>query len=312
MSSSLSSLEDWTRRPIVKMVPTMVGRHVRIDPFDSEKDVNLLWNAFTSPHISTTTTHNEEDSLSLQTKTVDEYLRWILEFFKMESFENIDGFQQFLHRIHTDPTNALLVFRLIDHNGGSSTIVDDHDTDKNNQYVCGFAVYCYNSPDDGVVEIGIAHGHAMAQTVASTEVHYLLARYIFEDLKYRRYEWKCDKFNIKSNKAADRLGFRYEGCFRQSFVVPDNSGGSSEVSSADNKNKKKRRLKSRDTNWYSMLDYEWPDCKNAFEQWLDESNFDLKTGRQKNRIQDFQRWRGQKEMEEKKEDEHSGERERVD
>mmetsp|Transcript_13307 Transcript_13307/g.32495 ORF Transcript_13307/g.32495 Transcript_13307/m.32495 type:complete len:304 (+) Transcript_13307:259-1170(+) len=302
MSSSLISLEDWTARPIVKMVPSMVGRHVRIDPFDFDRDVILLWKAFTASH----TTHKEEDEenpLDLQTKIIDEYLRWILEFFKMESFENLDGFKQFLQRIHTDPTNALLVFRLIhdeDDDDDYGNVSTCHDTDKNVQVVCGFAVYCYNSPEDGVVEIGIAHGQAMAQTVASTEVHYLLARYVFECLKYRRYEWKCDKFNIKSNKAADRLGFRYEGCFRQSFVVTDSSD-SSQISFADNK-KKKKKLKSRDTNWYSMLDCEWSDCKDAFEQWLDTSNFDTETRRQKKRLQDFQRWRVLKEMDEKKEE----------
>jgi hypothetical protein len=80
-----------------------------------------------------------------------------------------------------------------------------------------------------------------------------MAKHAFEDMNYRRYEWKCDALNMPSRRAALRLGFTYEGLFRQHMVV-------------------KRR--NRDTAWYSMLDTEWPARKRAFEQWLDPANFD--------------------------------------
>ena len=82
---------------------------------------------------------------------------------------------------------------------------------------------------------------------------YLMAKHAFEDMNYRRYEWKCDALNMPSRRAALRLGFTYEGLFRQHMIV-------------------KRR--NRDTAWYSMLDSEWPARKRAFEQWLDPANFD--------------------------------------
>lgn len=81
---------------------------------------------------------------------------------------------------------------------------------------------------------------------------YLLARYASKDLKYRRYEWKCDVLNTRSRRAADRLGFTFEGTFCQHMIV---------------------KRKNRDTAWYSMLDSEWPDGKEKFEAWLRPENF---------------------------------------
>jgi hypothetical protein len=88
---------------------------------------------------------------------------------------------------------------------------------------------------------------------------YLMARYVFEDLGYRRYEWKCHALNAPSRRAALRLGFTYEGVFRQHMIM---------------------KGRNRDTAWFSMLDSEWPARKAAFEQWLDPANFD-EDGRQK-------------------------------
>ena len=88
---------------------------------------------------------------------------------------------------------------------------------------------------------------------------YLMARYVFEELQYRRYEWKCNALNAASRKAALRLGFTFEGVFRQHMIV---------------------KGRSRDTAWYSMLDAEWPARKAAFERWLSPDNFDA-DGRQK-------------------------------
>ena len=82
---------------------------------------------------------------------------------------------------------------------------------------------------------------------------YLLARYVFEDLGYRRYEWKCNALNEPSRRAALRLGFSFEGIFRQHMIV---------------------KGRNRDTAWFSLLDSEWPACKREFERWLDDANFD--------------------------------------
>jgi RimJ/RimL family protein N-acetyltransferase len=115
-------------------------------------------------------------------------------------------------------------------------------------------------PAHRVIEVGnILYLPSLQRTVGATEAMYLLARYVFEDLEYRRYEWKCDALNLPSRKAALRLGFTFEGIFRQHMIV---------------------KGKNRDTAWYSMLDTEWPARKRAFEQWLDPSNFDLQ-GNQK-------------------------------
>lgn len=108
-------------------------------------------------------------------------------------------------------------------------------------------------PDHGSCEIGtVAHAPALQRTPAATEVHYLLAKHLFEDLGYRRYEWKCNALNAASMKAAKRYGFTYEGTFRQDMVV---------------------KGKNRDTAWWSMLDGEWPRLKRRFEAWLDPANF---------------------------------------
>ncbi len=98
----------------------------------------------------------------------------------------------------------------------------------------------------------------------ATEAQYLLARYVFEDLGYRRYEWKCDALNQASRKAAERLGFTYEGCFRQAIVY---------------------KGRTRDTDWLSIIDQEWPAIKQRFEAWLDPSNFDA-NGQQKQSLRD--------------------------
>jgi len=92
---------------------------------------------------------------------------------------------------------------------------------------------------------------------------YLFARYVFEELGYRRYEWKCDTRNQPSRRAALRLGFRFEGIFRQHMIV---KGGN------------------RDTAWYSMLDSEWPARRAAFEKWLAPANFDAE-GRQRSALE---------------------------
>jgi RimJ/RimL family protein N-acetyltransferase len=111
-----------------------------------------------------------------------------------------------------------------------------------------------------VIEVGyIVYSPALQRTVLATEVQYLLARYVFETLRYRRYEWKCNALNAASRRAALRFGFAYEGIFRQHMIV---------------------KGRNRDTAWFSMLDSEWPARKRNFERWLAPENFDA-AGRQK-------------------------------
>ena len=111
-----------------------------------------------------------------------------------------------------------------------------------------------------VVEMGsIVYAPMLQRTAAATEAQYLMARYAFEDLRYRRYEWKCDALNAPSRRAAARLGFTYEGTFRQHMIV---------------------KGRNRDTAWHSITDGEWPSVRAAFEAWLAPGNFDAE-GRQK-------------------------------
>jgi RimJ/RimL family protein N-acetyltransferase len=111
-----------------------------------------------------------------------------------------------------------------------------------------------------VIEVGhVLYSPALQRTPLGTETQYLLARYIFESLDYRRYEWKCDALNAPSRRAALRYGFVYEGTFRQYMIA---------------------KGRNRDNAWFSMLDSEWPARKANFERWLDPANFDGE-GRQK-------------------------------
>lgn len=127
----------------------------------------------------------------------------------------------------------------------------------------GYASYMRMDPGNGVIEVGnILMTPSLQQTTAATEAMYLMARHIFEDLGYRRYEWKCNAENGPSRHAALRYGFSFEGIFRQHMVV---------------------KGRNRDTAWFSMLDCEWPARKAAFEAWLQPENFDAE-GRQRRRL----------------------------
>jgi len=118
-------------------------------------------------------------------------------------------------------------------------------------------------PEHGVIEIGsIWWGPAMARTRLATEALYLFARHVFEDLGYRRLEWKCNDRNEASKRAALRFGFTFEGLFRQHMI---------------------QKGENRDTAWFAMLNDEWPARKAGFERWLDPANFD-ETGAQRQRL----------------------------
>ncbi len=124
----------------------------------------------------------------------------------------------------------------------------------------GVASYLRIQPEHGSIEVGhLCYSPALQRTAISTEAMYLMMRHAFEDLGYRRYEWKCDSLNAPSRAAAERLGFRYEGTFRQAIVM---------------------KGRTRDNAWFSIVDGEWPARRRALEAWLDPGNFDAE-GRQR-------------------------------
>jgi RimJ/RimL family protein N-acetyltransferase len=118
----------------------------------------------------------------------------------------------------------------------------------------GAASFLRIEPAVGVIEVGhIAYSALLQKTRGATEAMYLMMCRVFDELGYRRYEWKCDLLNEPSRRAAERLGFSFEGVFRQALVY---------------------KGRNRDTAWYSMLDHEWPAIKAGYEAWLAPSNFD--------------------------------------
>ena len=126
--------------------------------------------------------------------------------------------------------------------------------DPGSQQALGYASFMRIEPAHRCMEVGnILYTPGLQRTRAGTEAMYLMARHAFEELGYRRYEWKCNALNAASRRAAERLGFQFEGVFRQHMIV---------------------KGRNRDTAWFSMLDREWPARKAAFERWLDATNFD--------------------------------------
>ncbi len=129
----------------------------------------------------------------------------------------------------------------------------------------GVASYLRITPEAGSIEVGhICLAPEIARTAAWTEAMYLMMDWAFR-AGYRRYEWKCDALNLASRRAAQRLGFSFEGVFRQATVV---------------------KGRNRDTAWFSVIDREWPALREAYAAWLDPRNFDAQ-GRQRERLSDL-------------------------
>jgi RimJ/RimL family protein N-acetyltransferase len=213
----MSSLANWETCPLLA-APSVSGSYVRIDPF-SAADVRPLWYAFGGT-----------------TKTVNERLKYFY-FFGNSPFKSPEDLENILKSVEKQDAACVTVFRLLPSNE-----------------VCGMASLLNAVPLHGTVEVGyVAHGLGMSQSPVSTEAHYLLAKHVF-DHGYRRLEWKCDSNNSPSRSTALRLGFQYEGTFRQHRVLWNRQN--------------------RDTCWYSMLDCEWPQRQAEFEAWLSQENFD--------------------------------------
>ena len=205
---------------------SLEGRFVTVEPFDRQRDLQGLWDGLGGYGVND-----------------------LLTYFPQDDFSGPDAFGDWLEGMRRDFGWIVFVFR-----------------EKAAGAIVGMATYMRPDPKFGVVEVGcVAHGPAMQRSALSTEAHYLMARHVFEDLGYRRYEWKCHNANEASKATALRLGFSFEGVFRQHMI----SKGAN-----------------RDTAWFSMIDTEWPALKAAFRAWLSPDNFDAGGG-QRRKLQDI-------------------------
>ena len=206
-------LSDWKPYPLPHYI-VMNGRFCRLKPLDAAKHGDQLFAAATSPDA-------------------DDRFRYLPEV----SPESRDVFQGWLDvaQASEDP----LYFAVIDKRTGT---VEGRQTLKRIDAA------------NGVIETGhIFWGRQISRAPVTTEAFFLFARHIFDDLGYRRFEWKCNNANEASKRAAERFGMSFEGVFRQHLIV---------------------KSENRDTAWYSILDHEWPTMQEAFERRLDPANFD--------------------------------------
>ena len=213
------SLEGWDGAKR----PTRVilnGKYCRLEPLDASGHSAELFTAF-----------QEDASGSIWT------------YLPTGPFKDQDGFENWLRG--TGASEDPLFFAIIDHDSGKAV---------------GLASYLRIEPDVGTIEVGfIAYSPRLQKTRAATDAMFQLMAHAFDGLGYRRYEWKCDALNKASRKAALRLGFSYEGLFRQATVY---------------------KGRNRDTAWYSVVDGEWLSLKSVYEVWLSGENFD-ETGQQR-------------------------------
>jgi RimJ/RimL family protein N-acetyltransferase len=218
-----TDLSNWTPRPVPER-KTMEGRFVRLEPLDPARHGDGLFEVSTVPDA-------------------DARFRFLGNDYPPRSREAFEPWLQGL-AASGDP----ICFVVLDAESGR---------------VLGRQNFMRIDRPNGVIEIGsIYWGPQISRTPGATDALYLFARHAFDDLGYRRFEWKCDDLNVPSKSAALRFGFSFEGLFRQHMVL---------------------KGQNRDTAWFSMIDGEWPRLRHAFEEWLDPSNFD-REGRQKRRL----------------------------
>ncbi len=203
------------------------GRFCRLEPLDVTHHADDLFDAYRSDAAGANWTYLPYGPFS----TRDDYRAWIAQ-----------------HCLSTDP----LFFAIVDLQQGQAV---------------GVASYLRIAPAAGSIEVGHLNFSPLLQRrPAATEAMFLMMQHAFE-LGYRRYEWKCDALNTPSRRAAERLGFKFEGIFRQAVVY---------------------KQRSRDTAWLSVIDSEWPALRTAFGAWLAAENFDTQ-GCQRRRLHDFMR-----------------------
>ena len=223
--SIVRNLANWTPRPLPARAP-LAGRYVRLEPLD--------------PAV-----HGDGLFAVSRVADVAERFRWLGDY----PPEGREAFQPWLVKASSgdDP----LFFAVIDAATGK---------------IGGRQALMRIDAANGVAEIGnIYWGPEVARTRLATEALFLFARHVFDDLGYRRFEWKCNDRNEPSKRAALRYGFRFEGIFRQHMVV---------------------KGENRDTAWFAMLDHEWPAIRRAMELWLAPENFDS-NGQQLERLEIF-------------------------
>ena len=202
----------WTARPLPPRTP-MAGRFCSLEPLDPERHSADLFSAFAEDREGRIWTYYNYGPF----ETVAECRRWA------------EGQSADSHRL----------FHAIRDLASGKWV--------------GVGAYINPQPAVGVVEVGsLVFSPLLQRRPAATEAMYLMMRRAVDELGYRRYEWKCDSLNQPSRDAAARLGFRYEGLFRQATIT---------------------RGRNRDTAWFSIVDKEWPALREAFEGWLDPANF---------------------------------------
>jgi len=206
-------LPGWIKRELPPITP-LIGNYCRLEKLNPDRHMADLYAAF---------------------RTVSDGRDWTyLPYGPFADFASYADFMQTAAR-QTDPLHHAII---------------DVATNK----AVGSMALMRIDPDNGVVEVGhVAYSPLLQRSKAGTEAMYLLIRRVFDELGYRRCEWKCDDLNLPSRNAAERYGFQYEGTFRQATVY---------------------KGRSRDTAWYSIIDREWPALRTAFERWLSPENFD--------------------------------------
>lgn len=216
---------EWTARPRPSRTP-IEGPRVRVEPLDAARHAEALY---------------EANALDIEGRN------WT--YLPYGPFPNFEAYRAWLEEAAAsdDP----LFFAIVD---------------RATERPVGVASYLRIDPSNGCIEVGhLAYSPRLQRTAAATEAMYLMARRAFDELGYRRYEWKCDSLNAPSRAAAERLGFRYEGTFRQAVVL---------------------KGRSRDTAWFSIVGSEWQAIRAALESWLDPRNFDP-DGRQRASLASF-------------------------
>lgn len=209
----MSDLSNWTPRKRPGVVD-LKGRFSQVVPFSREQHQHLLWEA-------------------LGGQAANE----LMMYFPNGPYNRAEEFGAWLHEMNENGAYQTMVFY-----------------DAAGQNVLGMASYMRIDQNNGVAEVGaVAHGPEMARSRIATEVHYLMASHVFDDLGYRRYEWKLNNENMRSHQAAKRYGFTFEGVFRQHIVA---------------------KGKNRDTAWYAMIDQDWPIVGTSMKAWLSDENFD--------------------------------------
>jgi len=220
-------LRNWQPRPRPER-RVLEGRYVRLEPLEAQRHGDGLYEAST-------------------VSDADSRFRWLFEYRPTSRHD----LQPWLEK--SEASEDPLFFAVIDKATGK---------------VAGRQSLMRIDSAFGVIEIGhIYWSPLVARKPGATEAQYLFQKYAFDELGYRRYEWKCHNMNEPSKRAALRFGFKPEGVFRQHFVF---------------------KGENRDTAWFSIIDKEWPALFKAYEAWLNPSNFDA-AGHQKRRLEDYRR-----------------------